>query len=258
MEGVTLHQLRDLWLDDLVLEGRSPATVRTYRSLLRNLPDCGPHDLTPEVCRRLVGERMGQARASARTFHGALKSFVTYLGLDAMDKVPRPRKITHPHRYLSKPEIRRLWAVCDDRPLFLLLISGLRASEAVGLRWEDVEGDVAWIRGKGDRYRRIVLPEAFEAIPRGAGPVLGYDYYRLRRKVRRWGRAAKMVGVHPHLLRHSWATHALMEGMDVITLQNQGGWADTAMITHYAQSALESAALERARKLRLVNLLLDT
>jgi len=257
MEGVTLPQLRDAWLDDLALEGRSPATVRTYRSLLRNLPDCGPHDLTPEVCRRLVGERMGQARASARTFHGALKSFVTYLGLDVMDKVPRPRKITHPHRYLSKPEISRLWAVCDDRPLFLLLISGLRASEAVGLRWEDVEGDVARIRGKGGRHRRIVLPEGFADVPRGSGPVLGYDYYRLRRKVRRWGRAAKVAGMHAHLLRHSWATHALMEGMDVITLQNQGGWVDTAMITHYARSAVEDAAILRARDLGLVGRLIE-
>jgi integrase/recombinase XerD len=174
-----------------------------------------------------------------------------------MDKVPRPRKIKRPHRYLSKAEINRLWAVCDDRPLFLLLISGLRASEAVGLRWEDVEGDVAWIRGKGDRYRRIVLPEAFEAIPQGSGPVLGYDYYRLRRKVRRWGRAAKVPGMRAHLFRHSWATHALMEGMDMITLQNQGGWADTAMITHYAQSAVEDAAILRARALGLAGRLLE-
>lgn len=258
------------FLRHLTLEGRSPATIRTYRALL--LLEDGPLlSLTTEVCFGLVATRMGQSRNTARTFSGALASFTRYCATaygvpDVMEKVPTPRQLPPaPHRFLTKAQLRDLWQACPDdsyRLLLLLLMEGLRASEACGLRTQDVVGDVATVRGKGGKYRKIVCSGPLRAILGELASkdeyVLGYGYDELRRRVRRLGRLAKIpYPLNPHALRHAFASNALLEGMDVLTLQQLGGWANTKMISEvYGRSAMQEAALRKARNFALTERLL--
>jgi integrase len=256
------------FLTDLTLEGRSPNTVRTYRALLRRID--GHLPLTSERCRVLIAERMGQSRNTARTFAGALASFTRYLSTthgipDVMEQVPTPHQVERPHRFLTRDQLRALWLACPDdayRVMLLLLMEGLRASEAVDLRFSAISGDSAAIRGKGGRYRHVVLSGALRALLTqdvGDERVLGYGYAELRRRVRRLGKLAGIpYPLNPHALRHAFASNALLEGMDIVTLQTLGGWANTKMITEvYAKSARDDAALARSREFALTDRLIS-
>ncbi|MDR3271606.1 MAG: site-specific tyrosine recombinase XerD [Peptococcaceae bacterium] len=140
----------------------------------------------------------------------------------------------------------------------LLYSSGLRVSEMVGLRVEDVSLDVGYVRclGKGNKERIVPLGElAAQAVQR----YLDGPRYRLRRKgvtdilflnakgkpLTRQGfwlilkACAKASGldqnISPHTLRHSFATHLLDHGADLRSVQEMLGHADistTQIYTH--------------------------
>ena len=262
----TLQGALDAFLLDLTLEGRSPATVKTYRALLK-FDDEPLLSLTPTICRQMIGDRLKrQAHCTAQTFSGALAAFGAYIALvygvsDPMKGVPKPRKKERPHTYLSRQELAQLWQACPDdsyRLMMLLLMEGVRAAEACALKHEDISGDTAHILGKGSKPRRIALSGPLRALLEGgSGPVLGYTTSRLRARVRYLAKVAGLKRrIHPHLFRHSMATHHLLEGSDALTVMQLGGWADERMLKHYAKSALEESALAKARALDLTSRLL--
>ena len=176
--------------------------------------------------------------------------------------MPSPRLKQNPHTYLSRDELQALYRACPDdsyRIMLLLLMEGLRAAEACGLTHTDISGDVAQIRGKGGKPRQIALcGELRGYLEGGSGSVLGYSTTRLRARVIK---LAKLAGikrrVHPHLLRHSFATHAVLAGVDSNTLMQLGGWANDQMVRHYTRSALQEAALSRSREMALTERLLS-
>jgi integrase/recombinase XerD len=146
---------------------------------------------------------------------------------------------------------------CRDRALLELLYAcGLRVSEAADLRIEDLHLDEGFIRctGKGDRQRVVPLGSAAVAAIRRylaeARPALAGDRNdehlflsrfgrRLSRQmvwrlVGRYGRAAMTRGaVHPHVLRHCFASHLLANGAQLRAIQEMLGHADIATTQIY-------------------------
>jgi integrase/recombinase XerD len=186
---------------------------------------------------------------------------------DPTDEIgsPRPgRKLPEP---LSRTEVDGLIAAIDPRSpagardramVELLYATGLRVSELVGLRLNDIdlEGRVLLARGKGSKERMVPIgAPAAEAVkaylstsrerllkgrrsrelfvtPRGA---------RLTRQgfAKLLGRHARAAGIgrriSPHKLRHSFATHLLEGGADLRAVQAMLGHADistTQVYTH--------------------------
>ena len=148
---------------------------------------------------------------------------------------------------------------CRDRALLELLYAcGLRVSEAADLRIEDLHLDEGFIRctGKGGKQRVVPLGSAAEAALRlylaEARPALageGNDEHlflsrfgkRLSRQmiwrlVGRYGRAAMVSGpVHPHVMRHCFASHLLANGAQLRAIQEMLGHSDigtTQIYTH--------------------------
>lgn len=138
--------------------------------------------------------------------------------------------------------------------------SGLRLSELVGLNWGDVDrrGRVVRVRGKGRRERVVPVSErALGAIDRlgapreGAAPVFvnargGRLSGRTIQRVvsRRLGRVAAGIGVTPHALRHSFASHLLDRGADLRAIQEMLGHrslATTQVYTHVSRGRLRQA-----------------
>ena len=165
---------------------------------------------------------------------------------------------------LSKDEVQHLLQSADNLKCetFLTLVysAGLRASEAVQLRIEDINSDRHQIRvvgGKGDKDRYTILADKALHLLR--------DYYKKYRPID-WlfpGRepnshispstaqriiqhARKKAQINPeatlHTLRHSFATHLLEDGVDVRYIQELLGHADidtTMIYTHVMKPNLE-------------------
>jgi site-specific recombinase XerD len=155
-----------------------------------------------------------------------------------------------------------------DRALFeIAYASGLRAEELVSLDLSSVDFDAEELRveGKGSKTRFVpagepalqtlarYLQRARGALARGDGEAalfLSKSGRRLstsdvRRRLSVWARHASAQGaVHPHALRHSFATHLLEGGADLRTIQELLGHASVSTTQTYTR--VESARLKTA------------
>lgn len=125
----------------------------------------------------------------------------------------------------------------------LALMTGLRKSEILGLRWRDVRDDVLEIRGKGDKRRLVPLNGRAQAIV-AAQPRAGEFVFDIcnrhqpdlmRRTIRQ---VSKRSGVpfHLHLARHTFATRLLAAGIDIVTIAEMLGHSSTMTALLYSHS----------------------
>jgi len=173
---------------------------------------------------------------------------------------------------VGAPSARTAAGLRDRAALELLYGAGLRVSELVGLNLADVSAEAIRVRGKGNKQRMVPLVRkariALDAYlaRRGElkadGPALFVNRRggRLtsRSVARQLDKYALLAGtrrhVHPHALRHSFATHLLDMGADLRGIQELLGHASlstTQRYTHVSAERLLQAyedAHPRARK----------
>jgi integrase/recombinase XerC len=151
-----------------------------------------------------------------------------------------------------------------DLALFEFLYGcGLRVSEAVGLDLEDIDRSERWLRVRGKGKKERVVPfggKAAEALDRylakrtpapaekGSGSERGlFLNFRGRRLSDRGARniitfyARYVAGdssIHPHTLRHAFATHLLADGADLRSIQELLGHARLSTTQKYTQVSL--------------------
>ncbi|MFI4922150.1 MAG: tyrosine recombinase XerC [Burkholderiales bacterium] len=193
-----------------------------------------------------------------------------------------PKSAKHLPHALSPDEANRLVEIPAERPLALrdkailelFYSSGLRLSELSGLRVEDMNLDDATVRvtGKGNKTRivpvgshaiaaiRIWLEERNKTFgsqsalfPGKAGKSLSQR--AIQYCVRQWAVKQGVSGnVHPHVLRHSFASHVLQSSGDLRAVQEMLGHASistTQVYTHLDFQYLAKAydkAHPRAKK----------
>jgi integrase/recombinase XerC len=135
---------------------------------------------------------------------------------------------------------------------------GLRISELVGLNIDDFDFSERWIlvRGKGRKERQVPFgSKAAQALERylaerkpaqGVEPVLFLNH-RGERLTDRGARGivkfyARMIAgdssIHPHSLRHAYATHLLSDGADLRAIQELLGHAQLSTTQKYTQVSL--------------------
>jgi len=167
-------------------------------------------------------------------------------------KVPRkiPRFLDVPEAAATVENPRQEGALrLRNRALLELLYgAGLRVSEAVGLNLDDLDLDQRTVRvlGKGGKQRVVPFgPPAAEAIaawldegPQSGALFRNRDGGRLSARsawqiVRDAGVVNDLPGVHPHMLRHSCATHMLGGGADLRGIQEQLGHASLSTTQRY-------------------------
>jgi len=235
---------------------------------------------------------VARALVAVRSFHGFCVR-EGFLESDPSASVAAPRVPAGIPKALDEAEVEALLAAVDgddpvalrDRALLeLLYATGIRISEAVGLSLADLDADSATLRvlGKGakerivpvgriaidalDRYLVAGRPELVRAGSARAGGgeavFLNSRGGRLSRQscwtvVRRAGtRAGLGDRVHPHVLRHSAATHMLDHGADLRVVQELLGHASISTTQVYTKvsptrlRAVYEAAHPRSRSAR--------
>lgn len=155
-----------------------------------------------------------------------------------------------------------LWPLRDKALILLMYSGGLRISELASLSLKDLDSDLSGGRviGKGDKERRIFFSEeAKEALaaylPSRASRIKaeqGTDILFINKKGGpisiagvRWiiTRYAERSGIHknihPHALRHSFATHLVNAGCDVRLVQELLGHSSLSTTQRYAHVDIE-------------------
>jgi integrase/recombinase XerC len=165
----------------------------------------------------------------------------------------------------KQEEEARLMLKRDRAILELLYGSGLRVSELVGLNLGSIDRKSRMLRvlGKGSKERVIPFgTKAFEALevywpvrskiltnPKGtpdyAAVFINHHGARLKSRgvhalVAKYGRLANIDwNVHPHSLRHAFATHLLADGADLRAIQELLGHASLSTTQRYTQASIE-------------------
>ena len=232
-----------------------------------------------QVLRQYLSGLMEQGfvKASIARKLSAIRSFYRYLLREGMITTSPVATTSSPKldkllpSFLTRDEVERLLEAPDlsspmgqrDRVLIeLLYAAGLRVSELVNLNLEQVNLDTLELRvmGKGAKERMVLMGEpAARALSvylsQGRPKLLGrkrnsalflnrYGERIIQRRVQRiLVKYANIAGiekrVHPHLLRHTFATHLLDGGADLRVVQELLGHANlssTQIYTHVTQS----------------------
>lgn len=147
-------------------------------------------------------------------------------------------------------------ALREKALLLLLYGGGLRVSEACNVKWQDIDANkrLIRIRGKGSKERIVALPPmVLKSISTlnsngkqkgkfiwGAEPLSTRVAFSI---VRSLGHRAGLVKpLHPHALRHSFATHLLSSGTNLRTLQELLGHASLTATQKYTHLGIDQLA----------------
>ena len=242
------------------------ATNRGIESIAKVTP--------PLLSEFLISEKKrGLSATSIKLEAVALRIFFRFLTAraripaDPAEKLPLPRLPQTLPQPLSQHQITQLvGAPAGDTPLEvrdralleLLYACGLRIAEACSVRLEnlDEEGGVIRVTGKGNKTRLIPVGRAaLEALksyltsarPKLVSPKSGGEIFlsvrghaltpaRIWQLVRHYATIAGIEeAIHPHQLRHSFATHLLAGGADLRIIQEMLGHASIATTQIYTQ-----------------------
>lgn len=274
------------FLDAMWMErGLSDNTLAAYRADLSNLAAWAEGekleiralsraDLEDFLAWRL--QEGARPRSTARQL-SSIRRFYRYLvreGLcteDPSADIAMPRLGRPLPRHVGEEEVESLLRSPDtDTPLGLrdrtmlevLYATGLRVSELVGLRADQVDltQGVVRVKGKGDRERLVPLNDDAQDwvrrfLDQARGDILGgrqspylFPTRRSDRMTRQafWHivkRYAQQAGVSgelsPHMLRHAFATHMLNNDADLRVVQMLLGHSDISTTTIYTEIARE-------------------
>jgi integrase/recombinase XerD len=279
--ALTAH-LRALRLE----KGLSQRTIESYGRDLAQFADylavrgCALPDATGDDVRDYLAG--GQWKPSTRARKAAaIRSFFKRRVVTGVADTDPTRALASPRlestlpRTLSVQEVEKLLSrpkatpggLRDRALLETLYGAGLRASEALALRLQDVDLDVGFVRtiGKGDKERIVPLGRmavnAIRAYNERGRPFLGgpgtlkapelflnnrgrrLSRQGLHALIKQYAQEAGLPDdVSAHTLRHSFATHLLEGGADLRAVQEMLGHADlstTQVYTHVTTAHLQ-------------------
>lgn len=266
-----VNVFRQRMLEDMDLNGFSEGTKARYISGVRKL--CryykrSPEKLSEAEVREFIIYLIRQSGLAPDTisviFYSIKFFYQKTLGRDwkffSLIRMPRTKRLPV---VLSSQEIKRLLSYIrhptNRMALTLIYACGLRLSECLNLRIEDIDSDrmVVKVKGKGNKERYVPLPRPalhllrrywrlkrphtwlFQSQITGK-PIAATNLQDAFRDAREKANIKKKVTIHT--LRHSYATHLLENGVDVRIIQGALGhkWpGSTAIYTHLSSKTDE-------------------
>ena len=263
------------FIDAKKIEGCKHTTLNSYISTTKQFKaflgeKINIDEITKDDVRKFLGWLENERHISKGSLQqklGVLKNWFTWLEAEGyvyknpaktiMLKIPKPRRHT-----LTSSDVEKLQNACrtiKEKALFnFLLNTGCRVSEVVGLKLESIDWDKkeAVVFGKGSKYRTVFFDDATKKLllenqADNKSEYLFYNEKNVYKPIQRFAigqclhRLGKRAGldrnIHPHLLRHTFATNALEKGMPLTTIQQILGHSDISTTTIYAETSIEKA-----------------
>lgn len=257
----------DVFIDEKRLSS-SPNTIKQYGTILRNFQkNLGkPCDQATraEVIRylNLLMFEKKRSRTTVSNILSVLKSFYAfmveneYLSSNPTKGINNIKPDKKAPVYLTPVEINDLFNTAidsrDNLIVKMLYATGVRVSELVNIKKRDVdlERNTIKVFGKGSKERIVLIPRGLtEEIYLFAGNIREDDLLfpltprTIQRDIKVLAvRAGIQKKVTPHKLRHSFATHMLQNGGNVVAIQKLLGHTSlntTQIYTHYSVDELK-------------------
>ncbi len=256
-------------------------------SFLRFLEGVGapsPRETTPNIVRAYFDylRQRGQSSITINRTYGALRCFFRYLSQERVipsspfsliEKPKMERKLIRPlnmdqvRLLLMQPKTKTYAGFRNWVMMLTMLDTGLRLSEALGLRRDRIDWQASRLSvvGKGDKERVVpfgaAVKKALWDYSQWRGDVAGQDIFFLDQfggqicprhfqiMLKRYGNAGKIEGVRvsPHTLRHTFATQYILNGGDAFSLQSMLGHSTLEMVKLYVRLANRDVALQHQR-----------
>ncbi len=282
--------LIDRFLNYLLVEkGLAQKTIEAYsRDIIRyrnflavNKSTAFSEEDTPMILKHLILLRKDGLKARSRARHlVAIRGFYRFLVQENILRNDPARLIDLPKSGLKLPDVLsreeielllnapdtdKLIGVRDAAMLELLYAAGLRVSELINLKLQDINLEAGFVRifGKGSRERIVPIgaharekintylksarskrlkqtSSPYLFIARAAKPMTRQGFWKLLRRYAM--KAGLKKKITPHSLRHSFASHLLEGGADLRAVQVMLGHVDistTQIYTHVTRDHLK-------------------
>ena len=258
----------------VVLRGQAKSTFENYIHRIaqvslhfNRLPEEISAEELNEYLASLAMSAISPSRSAFKHSVYGLRYYYRYVGLpDRAIKLPSLKKDAKLPSIFNKDELRRLFnapALLKHRVLLMLIYSaGLRSSEVINLKISDIDFERCSIHIRRSKYNKDRMVPLSEYMAVGLqkyivlerpltwlfnGKTLGSPYSA---KAISWimREAVKAAGIDKdvtvHTLRHSYATHLLEDGLNIVTIKELLGHAQiatTMIYLHVAQCPLLTA-----------------
>lgn len=261
------------------IDGLSVKSIKNYRYVLEHFERCVEKPvgkINTDDVRIFIAylfDQLGLQESSVQTHINTLRSFFGWLTTEGAIKHNPMLKIKslkinrkNARHALTSEELERLRDACKtykEKALVEFLVSsGCRLSEAAGIqvRQVDFRNRSVVVHGKGDKDRTVffsvrakLMMEEYLAQRKGGAslfssiktPYPGLQPRAIQRILQIVGERARLdYRVHPHLLRHTFATQALNAGMDITVIQRLLGHEDVSTTQIYAEVSQETVRHE--------------
>lgn len=234
--------------------------------------------IVPAQCRAFQKKSMdidGLSPASVNSYGRALKAFFSwmykneYIENNPWDKVNNVKQAKLQKAYLTNDEIDAIINACknieEKTIVYFLLYLGVRKSELLNIKINDIHDDEIVIFGKGQKARTLYLCDDVKNLldkylKNRKHPESEYLFNKMGRryasnaifrKIKAIAKRAKISDdridvISPHTFRRTIATNLLDNGIDIRIIQGIMGHANISTTTLYA--GIKSTAIERAMK----------
>ena len=271
--SITFAAYVEKWMNVYKANKLKPSTIETYKKHLRAhvLPAFGQRELasiTTEDIQLFLNERKhlaGKTLTSMRHFMGEVFKDAVEDGLIAKDptasrRISIPSSKTYDREALPLDQFREIIASLsllspvDKRMLVLMMFTGMRRGEVLGLRWEDVDTKAGLIHirrnvthaggnkpvigtpktksGERDLPLDPFVLEALEPMQESGFIIGGESPITMTTYNNTWRRIRKTIDLHgatAHVFRHSYLTYMAGQTTDMKTLQAIAGHSTIGM-----------------------------
>lgn len=270
-----IHKLANIYLSSKKLEGLSDKTIEMYANRLRIFFDMvgrKPEEIETNEIRLFLVQYQQQHNVSDRTldkFRQVLNSFFDwclneeYITKNPCRNIKEIKYEVEPRRSLTRFQLERVRRTCASKRdlaiVDVLYSTGCRVTELVNMKFSDVDfnENLIAIVGKGKKHNTVYLNTNAQISlneyindRKGNSEYLftserqPYDQLSSRTVERIFKELGEKLGykLTPHILRHTSATLALQNGMEITQVQKMLGHASVNTTQIYAETSQEEVA----------------
>jgi integrase/recombinase XerD len=251
-----LRNWRKLVSDECKLKGYSKKTIESYTYHLEKYFESkkSPRDYLLSLINKHKSDETVRSAGFAIKFYLKANSDDSQYIDSIIGKIPNIKREKKLPTILSKKEIEKMILATNNLTHRLIIqvgySAGLRSSEIINLKWEDIDfirNSIHIKKGKGKKDRIVMLSEKVkEDLQNFSHEKKGYVFittrggkYTQRTIQKIIENTAKKVGIKkrisPHTLRHSFATHLLEGGTDIRYIKDLLGHSDISTTLIYTR-----------------------